>query len=321
MAETIDSPIKSIYYLIAGVLVFSIQDVIIKWISGKYPVHEIVLIRSSIAIFPTLLIAHLEGGLHLLKTRRLAGHILRSLLLFGSYTCFYLSMSALPLAETVSIFFSAPIFITVLSVGFLGEKVEVSAWIAVIAGFLGVILMLKPGSRIVDPAALLAVLTALLYAISSILTRRLGKTESGVSLAFYPIIMYFVCSVVLAIILNHIEVSRSSHPSLAFLFREWRFPASEDLLFFLSIGIIASAGFYSLSQAYRLAQPAMIAPFEYVAVPLSVFWGYLFWGDILGFQSMIGMMLIIGGGLYIFWGRKGLTHKFILSLFKIKNRR
>ncbi|MGD9326527.1 MAG: hypothetical protein PVG26_21090, partial [Desulfobacterales bacterium] len=97
-AQSHDSPVKSIYYLIAGVTVFSLQDVIIKWISGKYPVNEIVWIRSCIAIIPILVIAHLEGGVHLLRTTNLWGHIIRSFFMFCAYICFYLSLAALPLA-------------------------------------------------------------------------------------------------------------------------------------------------------------------------------------------------------------------------------
>jgi len=320
-AESYDSPLKGIYYLIAGVFVFSLQDVIIKWISGKYPVHEIVLIRSCFAIIPILFIAYLEGGLHLLRTSHYVGHIIRSFFMYGAYTCFYLSLAKLPLAETVSLFFSAPIFIMILSVTSLGEKVEFRSWIAVLVGFFGVIIMLRPSSKTIDPAAFLALLTAFLYAISSIITRRLGKTENGVSLAFYLTVMYIIFSTILGIVLNNLAVTQKSHPSLAFLFREWRLPSQGDLLLFIVLGLIAAAGFYFLSQAYRLAQPSTIAPFEYISVPLSVMWGYIFWKDILEFESVIGMLLIVGSGLHIFGGKKGLTNKYVLSIFKIRIRR
>ncbi len=321
VAASYDNPLKSIYYLIAGVFVFSVQDVIIKWISGKYPVHEIVLIRSCFAIIPILFIAHLEGGLHLLRTNHFVAHIIRSFLFFGAYTCFYLSLAALPLAETVSLFFSAPIFITILSVTSLGEKVEFRSWIAVLVGFLGVIIMLKPSSKMIDPAAFLALFTAFLYAIASILTRKLGKTENGVSLAFYPTVMYIIYSLILSIALNNIAVTQKSHPSLAFLFRQWQLPSQSDLFLFIVLGLIAAAGFYFLSQAYRLGRPSTVAPFEYISVPLSVVWGYVFWKDILEPQSVIGMVLIVGSGLYIFGSKKLLTNKYVLSTFKIKIRR
>ncbi|MBW1866624.1 MAG: EamA family transporter [Deltaproteobacteria bacterium] len=319
--ESYDSPLKSICYLIGGVFVFSLQDVIVKWISGKYPVHEIVLIRSFFAIIPLLFIANLEGGLNSLRTKHYVEHIIRSFLMFGAYISFYLSLAVLPLSETVSLFFSTPILITILSVIFLGEKVEFRSWIAVLVGFFGVIIMLKPGSKMIEPAAFLALLAAFLYAIVSIITRRLGKTESGVSLAFYPTVMYIIFSTILSISLNNIAITQKSHSSWAFLFREWQFPSQGDLFLFVIIGLISAAGFYFISQAYRLGQPSTIAPFEYIAVPLSVVWGYIFWKDILEPQSVIGIVLIVGSGLYIFGSKKLLTNKYVLSIFKIKNRR
>ena len=202
----------------------------------------------------------------------------------------------------------------------MGEKVEISGWIAVVVGFIGVTIMLRPGSNMFEPAALLALLTAVLYAVASIITRRLGKTESGVSMAFYLAVMYIIFATIFSLILNNIAVSQS-HPSLAFLFREWRLPAQEDLILLIIIGLIAAAGFYCLSQAYRLAQPSVIAPFEYIAVPLGVVWGYLFFKDIIDFQSVIGIVLIVGSGLYIFDRKNGFTNKYVLSIFRIKSRK
>jgi drug/metabolite transporter (DMT)-like permease len=316
-----DRLLKSIYYLIGGVFVFSLQDIIIKWISGNYPVHEIVLIRSLFAVFPLLLIAHLEGGLHVLRTSHFKAQVIRSALMFGSYICFYLSLAALPLAETVSLFFSGPIFITILSVFFLDEKIEFSSWVAVLVGFLGVVIMLKPGSQMADPASLMALLAALLYAIGSIITRKLGKTDSGISLAFYPTVMYIVFSATLSIALSRMSATDQSHPSVAFLLHEWQLPSQGDFLLLLAIGLIAATGFYFLSQAYRLGSPAAIAPFEYISVPLGVLGGYIFWKDVLGLQSIIGMVLIVGSGLYIFGSKKFLTNKYVLSVFKIKIRK
>ena len=159
-AESYDNPLKSILCLITAIFLFSFHDVITKWISGKYPVHEVILLRSCFAIIPILLIVKLEGGLHLLRTNHFGAHVIRSFLLFSAYICFYLSLAALPLSETVSLFYTGPIFITILSVIFLGEKVEFRSWVAVLIGFFGVIIMLKPGSKMVDPAAFLAILSA-----------------------------------------------------------------------------------------------------------------------------------------------------------------
>jgi len=147
-------------------------------------------------------------------------------------------------------------------------------------------------------------LAALLYAIGSIMTRNLGKTESGVSLTFYLMVVYIVSSSILAFALNNTSFNSNSHPSLVFLFTPWQFPAPGDLLFFLSIGLLASVGIYCLSQAYSKDEPSKIAPFEYLAVPLSVVWGYVVWNDVLELRSIIGIILIIGSGLYILHGKR-----------------
>jgi len=319
-AESYDSPLKSIFYVIAGVFIFSLHDVIVKWISGDYPVHEIILIRSCFALIPILFIARMEGGLHLLRTSHFGAHVIRSILFFGAYICFYLSLAALSLAETISLFYSGPIFITILSVVFLGEKVKFRNWIAILVGFFGVIMMLKPSSEMIDPAGFLALLSAFLYAIVSIITRRLGRTENGVSLAFYTTVMYIIYAPIFNLALDYISVNQKSHPSLAFLFREWKIPSQGDLFLFIMIGLFAAVGLYFLSQAYRLGQPSTVAPFEYIFVPLSVIWGYIFWKDTLEPHSIIGMILIIGSGLYIFRSKKVLTNKSVLSIFK-KNRK
>ena len=321
VSEKHNRPLRAICFLLAAICVYSLHDVIVKWISGNYPVHEILLIRSVFAVIPLLAIARLEGGWHLLRTAHFGLQIVRAFLMFISFMTYYLALAALPLAETVSLFFSAPLFITILSVTVLGEKVELGGWLAVCVGFLGVIFLLRPGSKMINPAAFLALFSAILYATGSILTRRLGQTESGVSLAFYPTVTYILFSTIVGIALSHSDAAQQAHPSVAFLLRGWQLPAQADLFLLILVGLIAALGFYFLSQAYRLAPPSVIAPFEYTAVPLSVVLGYIFWKDILGPQSIIGIVLIVGSGLYIFGRKKLLANRYVSGVFKIKFRR
>ena len=140
-------------------------------------------------------------------------------------------------------------------------------------------------------------------------------------MAFYLAVTYIIFSTIFTLALNNIAVAAKTHLSFTFLFRDWRLPSQGDLFLFMILGLIAAAGFYFLSQAYRLAQPSTIAPVEYVAVPLSVVWGYLFFKDIPEFQSVAGMILIVGSGLYIFGSKKVSTNKYELSIFKTKIRR
>jgi len=320
ITDTYSRTSKGMRFLVTSLFIFSIQDAFIKLLSTDYPVHEIVLVRSLVAILALLIIANFADGIRSLKTKRLGAHIVRSLVLFTAYTSFYLGLASLHLAETVTLFLSAPLFITLLSSQFLNEKVDPSCWIAVIIGFGGVVLMLKPGVAIFDLAAVLPLVASLSYAIVAILTRRLGQTENGVSMAFYPTVIYIILSSVIGLFL-HNGLVVADHPSIAFLLQPWALLAPRDVALLVLIGIGSAMGFYFISQAYRLAQPATIAPFEYVSVPLSILWGFIFWREIPELTSFLGMLLIVGSGLYIL-GREALNGgRYVLSIFKIRLRR
>lgn len=295
----VDAPVKGVLCVIAGISVFSIQDVIIKSISGSYPVHEIVFFRSFVALPLLLVIAHFDGGLAQLRTRRPWAHILRGCAMLGSYTTYYLAIAALPLAMAVALFFVAPLLITALSHFLLGEKAQLRRWLAVATGFVGVLIMTRPASDAIEPAIFLAVLAALFYAISVIATRRLGATESGASLAFTVTLVYFAANGLLGLWLGDGALARDGHPSLEFLLRAWVFPSWRDLALLAACGLIAAFGFYFLSQAYRVAKATSVAPFEYVGLPLAALWGYLFWSEVPDRTTVLGVALIVGSGLYV----------------------
>jgi drug/metabolite transporter (DMT)-like permease len=227
--------------------------------------------------------------------------------MFATYTSFYLALAALPLAETVTLFFASPLFITILSALVLKESVDAAAKVAAVAGFIGVAVMFDPGTELFDPAALLAVFSALSYAAMAIATRRLGRSEKGPSLAFYPTLVYIALTLFIGGIFGDGSRAVGHHPSLRFLTDGWRMPGGGDLGLMLLLGLMSAAGFYCLSQAYRLAPPARIAPLEYIAVPLGVLWGFLFWQEVPGIRSFLAMALVVGSGLFIL-GRGRLPH-------------
>ena len=295
----LDAPFRGILFIIAGISIFSIQDVVIKWISGDYSVHQILFVRSVVALVPLFVIVRLNGGLASLRTRRPVIHLVRAILMLLAYTTFYLALAAMKLADTVALFFSAPLFVTALSVPCLGEKVGFRRWAAVSVGFVGVLVMMRPGSGVVEPAALLAVAAALFYATSAMLTRRLGATDNGASMTFYATTIYVVITAGLGLALGDGALDQNGHVSLRFLLRAWVWPTWPDFALMAFCGLIAAFGFYCLSQAYRLAQVNVVAPFEYVALPWAVAWGFVFWGDIPDAQTMAGISLVVGSGLYV----------------------
>ena len=210
----VDAPLKGVLFVIAGISIFSIQDVIIKSISGSYPVHEIVFVRSVVALAPLLLIAHFDGGLSGLRTRRPLAHLLRACAMLASYTTFYLAIVALPLASAVALFFVAPLLITALSHFVLGEKAQLRRWLAVATGFIGVLIMTQPDGSTIEPAALFAVCAALFYALSVMATRSMGATESGASLAFSATLFYVGANGLLGLWLGDGSLAKGGHPSL-----------------------------------------------------------------------------------------------------------
>jgi S-adenosylmethionine uptake transporter len=295
----VDSPLRAVLCVMAGISIFSIQDVIIKSISGAYPVHQIVFVRSLVALVPLLVVAHFDGGLAGLRTRRPWAHLARACVMLGAYTAFYLALAALPLATTVALFFVAPLMITALSHFVLGEKARLRRWIAVGVGFVGVLVITRPDGGTMEPAALLAVLAALFYAVSAIATRRLGATESGASLAFSVTLIYVGLNGLLGLWIGNGSMAEEGHPSLEFLLRAWAMPTWRDLGLMAACGLIAAFGFYFLSQAYRLAQASTVAPFEYVSLPFAALWGYLFWREVPDGETVLGIALIVGSGLYV----------------------
>lgn len=305
MAETTaalrveDTPLKGITFLVVGLTLFSGQDVIIKTLSGAYPAHEIVFLRGLFAMGPLLLIIYLEGGPRLFRTRRPGMMVLRGLLGYASYMTYYLALSALPLADVVTLFYSSPLFVTALSVPFLGEKVGQRRLLAILAGFLGVVVIARPGNSDPDPAMLLAVAAALFYSASIIITRTLGKTEAGSTLSFYAMLTFIVASGLTGLAIGDGRFAGAEHPSAAFLFRAWSLPAGRDLALIALCGLIAGAGFYCLSQAYRVASASVVAPFEYSSLPWAILWGYVVWSELPGPWTIAGVALIVGSGLYI----------------------
>src|SRR5262249_50317982 len=158
--------LTGVVFMLIGVLAFTFQDLIIKGISSTFPAHEIVFIRSFLALPLALLIAWFETGFHRLRTTRLSGHLVRSAVSFLAYTLYYLGIAALPLAMAVAISFAAPLFITALAGPLLGEKVRKVRWFAVIVGFIGVIVVMKDGLGRFEWAVVLPALSALCYALS-----------------------------------------------------------------------------------------------------------------------------------------------------------
>lgn len=297
---TQNSALKGILSVLAGIAIFSVQDLILKLISGDYPLHQAMLIRSLTAIPCLLVITYaLDGTLRTLVSPTWPAMLVRGLLNFLAYTLYYLALAALPMATTVALYFTAPLMIVVTSVFVLHERVSATRWLAVAAGFSGVILMVRPGGELFDWAALLPVLCGIAYAGSMILARIMGSKDTAAAMAFWGNLAFLACAASLALIYGRGGSAEGVHPSLAFLTRGWVWPSNWDLFLMASCGLIAAVGLTLLTQAYRIAQSSVVAPFEFSFAFWGILWGWLFWGDLPDALGWLGIAIIIAAGVYV----------------------
>lgn len=296
----------AIAFVLAGVFAISINDMLIKQLSGGYPLHEIVFARALIGIIVGLALVQVEGGWRILKTRQAHWHLLRGLLVVIANMTFFLALAAMPLADATALFFVAPLFITLLSIPILGEKVGVMRLSAVAVGFVGVIIMQRPwadaqalqASRLV---LLLPVVSALTYALNQLMTRKLGVHSKASALSVYIQGVFLCVSLGFFLVAGDGSfVATDSTPSMVFLLRAWVWPAAGDAWIFLALGCNAAVIGYCLSQAYRIADAATVAPFEYIGLPLAVLWGLVIFGDLPVWEVWVGIGLILGSGLFVF---------------------
>jgi drug/metabolite transporter (DMT)-like permease len=287
---------------VGGSLVFSVNDVAIKFLSGDYALHEVVLIRSSIGLAVMILcVLPFQGGFPALRTRRIGAHLLRALCVVTSNLFYFLGLAALPLADAVAVFFVAPLLITALSVLLLGETVGPRRWLAVCIGLSGVIVMLRPGPDSFQWAALFPLASALCYALMHMLTRYMRVSEKAVTMAFYVQLSFIIVCLVMGMVVGDGRFAQQSDPSLAFLFRGWTWPDTADWPIFVASGAASALGGLLIAQAYRLCEAGLVAPFEYVSMPMAIFWGATVFNEWPDRTAWIGITLICGGGLYMLW--------------------
>lgn len=279
-----------------GIFIFSIQDAILKGLSGEHAVTLAMVIRSLIGLPILFAMVHFECGLGRLKSRNWRPLLLRGAILLVSYTTYYMAFPALPLAEAVALFFTSPIFVTILASFILGERATPRTWGAVILGFIGVLIILRPGSGLFEPAALLSLLSAAAYALSMVLARRYGAAEPSTVMAFYVNCVYLVAASGIAGLFHLLGITEARHPSLDFLVRPWALPGLRDLLLMGACGIIAALAMSLLTHAYRMARASLVTVFEYAGMVWVPLWGFLMFQEVPRFTTFAGTAIIIIAG-------------------------
>jgi S-adenosylmethionine uptake transporter len=304
-AKSSHSPTDAIngaYILVFGLSLFSIQDNIIKYFSDTSSVLQIVFIRGCIAMFLMLLCLALFRQSIRFVSRKPVWMLARGLLGFTSYTCFYLAVAAMPLAEVVAITFTMPLFVTAMSALILRERVGARRWGAVVIGFAGVLIILSPSGEFDLLAVVFSFIAAFTYASQTIITRFLSVHDNPMTIALNAIAIFTIASGLLSLMMFFEMITiTSNHPSLAFFVRDWAMPGPFGLFLLVVIGFVGAIGFYCLSKAYCVSEASALAPYEFTYINWAVVFGYLIWDESPGPRTLLGIVILVSSGLYIWY--------------------
>lgn len=270
----------AILTICAGTLFLVANDTVAKLLTDRYAPIQIIFMRNMIAVPLIATLIALVFGRAGLRTRHLRLHAFRGLLMVVAAALFFTALIHLPLAEATALVFSAPIFITALSVPLLGEHVGWRRWSAVIVGFVGVLVIMRPGSSAFQPAALLPVGTAMGYAVFMITARWIDRDERLWTMMLFAMLFPLLYAAL---------------PAAAV----WTPVRPADLWLFAAIAVCGSLGLALIGQAFRMAPAAVVAPFDYTALIWATGLGWLVWGDVPGPWTIAGAAIIMASGAVI----------------------
>ncbi len=264
----------------AAIFFFAFADALAKWFGQEgFDSVQIVFFRYAFGLIPVAIVIGVSGTAGL-KTQHPWLHVLRGLLMFGALALFFRGLKYMPLAEAISVAFSAPLFVTALSWPMLGERVGPYRWVAVLIGFVGALVILRPGTDAFRPEALLILASAMFFALSVLHTRRMSRTETNVAIYTYSTIF----------------AGLATTPFLPFV---WVAPENNHLGLFLTLALIGGTASYLMIVAYRNAPAALNASFEYTALIWAALIGWLIWDEQPDLIVWIGAGLIVVAGLTI----------------------
>ncbi len=283
MQRPVHMPFSAILMIIAATACFTSLDVSVKYLSQRYPVPLLVWARwgMQVLVMTAVLGPTMRWGL--VRTARRKMHLVRGIVLIASSLSFFSALKFLPLAEATALNYSSPMIVTLMAATFLGERITVPRWAFVIAGFIGMLLIVRPGSEMLTPASLLALAAAALYATFQILTRKLAGENSMVLLFFPALVGTLLMSALVPF----------------FHYDTW-FPTS-DVAMFVAIGAIGTLGHFLFILAFQRASVSAIAPFTYMQLLWSTLAGWLVFGTFPDAWTLAGIVTIAGSGVVLTW--------------------
>ena len=278
-------PVLGITLKLASVVVFAGMLVCIKYLGGEVPAGQAIFVRGLISVMVLALMAWSTGRLHLLKTANWRSHALRSLFGTVSMFCLFVAIAMIPLADLTAISFTTPLFLTLLAMLFLGERIHRFRWTALSIGFIGVLITIGPHLSFTHGASagvLVALASAIFSAFALMFLRKMSGGEHAITITFYFSLTFMVCSSLTAL-------------------QGWPMPTAGQWLLIVGAGLFGVFGQVLMTYSYRYAEASTIAPLDYSNMIMSIVLGYLFFDEIPSLSVWIGAPLILGAGLIILW--------------------
>jgi drug/metabolite transporter (DMT)-like permease len=265
--------------LVAGLLL-TINDGILKWLTGSYPTGQIMFVRGLFMFIPVYFFIWWSGGIHQMRVVNLKGQFYRAAFVIIGTFCFVSGLAYLPLADAIAITFAGPLFVTAMASLFLKEIVGWRRWTAVFAGFIGVIVIIRPTGDAIQWAALLPLTASFTGALRDIITRHIAGGEQSST-----ILTISTAAVCLA--------------GLATASFGWQPLQLGDLLLFLTSGLLIGGAHFLMIESFRFAEAALVTPFKYASIIWGIAFGFFVWGDLPDQWTMIGSVIVISSGFYI----------------------
>jgi drug/metabolite transporter (DMT)-like permease len=274
-------------YMLLSVCTFSIMDLIVKW-SGDYPTGQVMFFRGFFGIIPIFFLIPREKLKTFYKTNRPKEHFFRCIMGLMALVAIFIALRKLPLAIVVSISFAAPLFITVLSIFLLSEKVGIYRWLAVLIGFIGVIIISEPGIKEMNYLYFLPLIFCIGMSFVTITIRKLSTTEPIWLISIFFSIMILIASLL----------------TIPF---GWVMPNLKDFVLLMMVGIMGGSANLFLTQSYKLSEVSLVVPLKYLSLVFAIIFGYLIWNEIPTAKTLIGALLVVSASLIIF--RREIYHK------------
>jgi drug/metabolite transporter (DMT)-like permease len=261
MPQRADRPMLGIIMMLIAVGVWALHDAFSKELAAIYPPAQILFLRSAAATALVAGFIAVVGGAGEFRSKRPGLNIVRGLLSCGAFSMFVIALPMQPLVSTFAILASAPLFITILSIPILKEPVGVRRWLAVVGGFVAILFMMQPGSGLVPLASGLLIASNILYSVSVILSRLVGRHDGAGIMTLYTLVVF--------VVINAFIVPFS-----------WQPPTTADWGVFVLTGFLAATALYTMTIAFRVATPSLVAPYEYTGVAWAALFGWIFWCEV-----------------------------------------